>query len=75
MYGRNEHYAKRADRDAAAKEYRKRGKRIRLSTSTNIILSPDYVIGYDMANASPNGFGGSSPTFMAKVYNIDQTDY
>jgi hypothetical protein len=29
------------------------------------------VIGYNRDNVAPNGFGGASPTFMAKVYNLD----
>ena len=70
---RQEHaiYANKADRDEAYKSLIKDGYSARRTTSTNQSISPTYVIGADMSIASPNGFGGTSARYYAKLYIVE----
>ena len=66
-------YANKADRDEAYKGLIRDGYSAYRRTSTNQSISPDYVIGADLDNVSPNGFGGLSPQYYAKLYIVEWT--
>lgn len=71
----DENFAIRANRDARFRELKAQGVRdIRRGSMRNQLLSPDYVEDFAQTGrtASPNGFGGSSPTFFAVIYTIDR---
>lgn len=68
----NMHFVSMEARNAEAKRLKADNPRVRLrkSSSRGIVLSPDYVIGYE--GPRHRGLGGSTePTYFGVVYNLE----